>query len=144
MNVRPVEPGSVAEEQKVAALMANVERLVAERRDADAQRLWREAQAILPNHPLVLHERARRFLVGGDPAAACTLLEQLVALAPQQLPFWLSLAAALRSLARREEELQACLLYTSSGCKNSVRMPRSARHRAVVFSPSISNERTDL
>ena len=107
MNVRPVEPGSVAEEQKVAALMANVERLVAERRDADAQRLWREAQAILPNHPLVLHERARRFLVGGDPAAACALLEQLVAMAPQQLPFWLSLAAALRSLSRREEELQA-------------------------------------
>ena len=107
MNVRPVEPAAAAEEQKVAALMANVERLVAERRDADAQRLWREAQAILPNHPLVLHERARRLLVGGDPSAACALLEQLVALAPQQLPFWLSLAAALRSLARREEELQA-------------------------------------
>jgi len=71
MNVRPVEPGAAAKEQKVAALMANVERLVAERRDADAQRLLREAQAILPNHPLVLHERARRLLVGGALPQHC-------------------------------------------------------------------------
>lgn len=107
MNMRSVEPGTGADEQKVAALMANVERLLAERRDADAQRLLREAEAILPNHPLVVHERARRLLAGGEPAAACTLFEQLVAVAPQQLSFWLSLAAALRALARREDELQA-------------------------------------
>jgi aspartate beta-hydroxylase len=54
-----------------------------------------------------LHERARRLLLGGDAPGACALLQQLVAAAPQQLQYWLSLAAALRTLGRREEELQA-------------------------------------
>jgi len=107
MKVRSVEAGAAAEEQKVSALMATVERLVAERRDADAQRLFGEAEAILPDHPLVLHERARRLAVGGDSTAARAILERVVALAPGHLPFWLSLAAVLRTLARREEELAA-------------------------------------
>ncbi|HXQ64028.1 MAG TPA: aspartyl/asparaginyl beta-hydroxylase domain-containing protein [Steroidobacteraceae bacterium] len=96
-----------ASEQRVVALMANVERLVAERRDADAIRLFREAEAILPDHPLVLHERARRLLQAGDAAAAHALLQRTVELAPRHVPFWLSLAAALRLLMRREEELAA-------------------------------------
>jgi aspartyl/asparaginyl beta-hydroxylase (cupin superfamily) len=99
--------GAAAEEQRVVALMASVDRLVAERRDAEAERLLGEAAAILPDHPLVLHERARRLLVSGDAPAARAILERVVALAPNHLPFWLSLAAALRVLALREEELQA-------------------------------------
>jgi aspartate beta-hydroxylase len=54
-----------------------------------------------------LHERARRLMAGGDPAAALASLEQVVEMAPGHLPFWLSLAAALRSLGRREQELAA-------------------------------------
>jgi aspartate beta-hydroxylase len=107
MNVSPLEAARAAAEQKVAALMANVERLVGERRDADALRLLREAEAILPDHPLVLHERARRLLAVGDAAAACGLFEQVVQRAPRHVPFWLSLAAARRALGRREEELDA-------------------------------------
>jgi aspartate beta-hydroxylase len=53
------------------------------------------------------HERARRLAVGGDAAAARVILERLVAQEPHHLPFWLSLAAALRALALREEEFQA-------------------------------------
>jgi aspartyl/asparaginyl beta-hydroxylase (cupin superfamily) len=107
MNVRSVEPGLSVDEQRVAALMANVERLVAEHRDAEAQRLFGEAAAILPDHPLVLHERARRVALSGDPAGARAIMERLVAMAPGHLPFWLSLAAVLRTLARRDEELVA-------------------------------------
>ena len=88
-------------------LMANVERLVAERRDAEALRLFTEAAAILPEHPLVLHERARRVALAGDPAGARAIMERLVAMAPGHLPFWLSLAAVLRTLACRDEELAA-------------------------------------
>jgi len=62
MNAVLPDAARVASEQKVVALMATVERLVAERRDADALRLFREAEALLPDHPLVLHERARRLL----------------------------------------------------------------------------------
>jgi aspartate beta-hydroxylase len=87
--------------------MANVERLVAERRDAEAQRLFAEAAAILPDHPLVLHERARRVALAGDPGGARAIMERVVAMAPGHLPFWLSLAAVLRTLAYRDEELAA-------------------------------------
>lgn len=54
-----------------------------------------------------LHERARRLALGGDPAGAAVLLERAVAAAPDQLPLWLSLAAVLRTLGRRVEELNA-------------------------------------
>ena len=65
----------------------------------------RSAQAVPAAEEL--HERARRLMAGGDPAAARALLEQAVAMAPGHLPVWLSLAAVLRSLGRREEELAA-------------------------------------
>lgn len=57
--------------------------------------------------PHELHERARRLLAAGDAGAALRFLEQAVALAPRHLPFWLSLAAALRALGRHEAELNA-------------------------------------
>jgi aspartate beta-hydroxylase len=103
MNVSATEVR--AAEERVTALMAGVERLVAERRDAEAQRLLREAEALLPNHPLVLHERARRLLLAGDALGALALLERVVAAAPRHVPYWLNLAAAQRALGRREEEL---------------------------------------
>jgi aspartate beta-hydroxylase len=57
--------------------------------------------------PAELHEQARRLLAAGEAAAALGLLEQVVLLAPRHLPFWLSLAAALRALGRRAAELDA-------------------------------------
>ena len=57
--------------------------------------------------PNELHERARRLLGAGDAAGAHALLEQVVTLAPRHVPFWLSLAAALRVLGRHEAELSA-------------------------------------
>jgi hypothetical protein len=57
MNVRSAEAGTAPDEQKVAALMAEVDRLVGERRDAEAQRLLGEAAAILPDHPLIRRPR---------------------------------------------------------------------------------------
>ena len=57
--------------------------------------------------PNELHERARRLLAAGDAPGAHALLEQVVALAPRHVPFWLSLAAALRVLGRHEAELNA-------------------------------------
>ena len=57
--------------------------------------------------PNELHERARRLLAAGDAAGAHALLEQVVVLAPRHVPFWLSLAAALRVLGRHEAELIA-------------------------------------
>ena len=107
MNVQSEQMGSTEAERRVAALMSTVERLVGERRDADARRVFAEAAAILPDHPSVLHERARRAALAGDPAGAREIMEQVVGTAPGHLPFWLTLAAVLRTLVRREEELSA-------------------------------------
>jgi aspartate beta-hydroxylase len=65
------------------------------------------ATAEAAHDPNELHERARRLLGAGDAAAACVLLEQVVALAPGQLAYWLSLAAVLRTLGRPDAELNA-------------------------------------
>ena len=54
-----------------------------------------------------LHERARRSLGAGDAMAARRMLEQLVSIAPRQIPYWLSLAAAHRALGLRDEEMAA-------------------------------------
>ncbi|MDE2451173.1 MAG: hypothetical protein KGO22_19505, partial [Gammaproteobacteria bacterium] len=104
MNVRPAQQTS-ADEERVNALMTSVERLVAERRDAEALALFNQAAGILPEHPRVLHERARRLALGGDPAAARGLLERVTAASPRNLTFLLSLAAVLRVLGERDEEL---------------------------------------
>lgn len=96
-----------SDEQKVVELMSGVARLVAERRDAEALRLCEEAAAIAPDHPLVLHERARRLAAGGDLVTARVLLERVTAAVPGGITSWLSLAAVLRALGNRDEELAA-------------------------------------
>jgi len=105
MNVRSAQATS-GDEQRVASLMANVERLVAERRDGEALALFNQAAAIMPQHPQVLHERARRLALGGDPTGARALLEEVVAASPRNINFLLSLAAVLRALGERDEELK--------------------------------------
>jgi len=87
--------------------MASVERLLIERREAEAQRAFTEAASILPDHPLVLHERARRLALAGDAAGARVILERVVSALPSHLSAWLSLAAVLRTLGLRTEELAA-------------------------------------
>ncbi len=66
----------------------------------------RSAAAASPSEA-ALHERACALLAAGDAAAARTLLENLVAQAPGYVAFWLSLAATLRRLSCRDEELAA-------------------------------------
>jgi aspartyl/asparaginyl beta-hydroxylase (cupin superfamily) len=105
MNVRSAEAIST-EEERVSSLMASVERLVGERRETEAAALWSQAAAIMPEHPRVLHERARRLALGGDPTGARAILERLVAASPRNVPFLLSLAAVLRALGERDEELK--------------------------------------
>jgi len=65
-------------------------------------------EGLIPDQQILeLHERARRLLAAGDAQGARAILEQVVAAAPKQLPFWLSLAAVLRALALRDAELTA-------------------------------------
>ena len=103
MNARTESP--LAADARLMGMLGQVERLAADHRDAEALRVLGAAEASYPEHPLVLHERARRLLVGGDAAGARAMLERVVRLAPDHLNFWLSLSAALRRLELRQEEL---------------------------------------
>lgn len=94
-----------AEEERVTSLMATVERLVAERRDAEALPLFNQAAAMMPDHPRVLQEHARLLVLGGDPAEARAVLERAVSGRPRNVNLLLSLAAVLRELGEREQEL---------------------------------------
>lgn len=107
MDRQAAETAHNLAEQRVSTLMASVERFLAERRDAEAQRAFTEAASILPDHPMVLHERARRLALAGDASGARVILERVVTAAPRHLPAWLSLAAVLRTLGRQDEELAA-------------------------------------
>jgi len=102
-----VNSPSASIESQVVALIGECERLVAARRDAEARECLARAEALLPQHPLVLHEKARRHLVAGQPALAAPLLERATAAAPKHLPFWLTLATAYRLQRRFSDELAA-------------------------------------
>ena len=52
-------------------------------------------------------ERARHLMQAGQHQAAKNILQQLVAAIPRHVPFWLNLAAVLRVLGQRDEELAA-------------------------------------
>ena len=104
MNDRSAQEKS-ADEERVNSLMTGVERLLAERRETEALALFNQAAGILPEHPRVLHERARRLALGGDLAAARAVLERIAAVSPPNTSFLLSLAAVLRALGERDEEL---------------------------------------
>jgi aspartate beta-hydroxylase len=73
----------------------------------DAQRMLREAQLEAPRYPAVLNEVAREKLTAGDPSGACQVLTQAVKDEPSNPSLWLNLAAALRGLNRRDEEMAA-------------------------------------
>jgi aspartate beta-hydroxylase len=100
-----------------------------------------------------LHERARALLSGGDPAAARAILEQVVTLAPRHVPFWLSLAAVLRALGQRQEELAALeralavdpthliVLLQKAAVLDLLNKPRSA---AAIYSHALQTLPTNV
>ena len=72
-----------------------------------SERLWRQAAAEAPRHPLVLNELARRLLGAGDADNAQAVARQALAEDSDNAEAWLTLAASLRSLNRLDEEMVA-------------------------------------
>ncbi|MGH8237069.1 MAG: hypothetical protein ACREXP_08610 [Steroidobacteraceae bacterium] len=95
------------EEQRIPALIDAATKARMEGRADEAARLVREAQLESPQHPLVLNEIGQRLLLSGNPARARELFEQAVRSDAANVSMWINLAAALRGLNRRDEELQA-------------------------------------
>ena len=95
------------EEQRVPALIDAATKARMEGRADEAARLVREAELESPQHPLVLNEIGQRMLLSGNPARARELFEQAVRSDAANVSMWINLAAALRGLNRRDEEMQA-------------------------------------
>ncbi len=74
---------------------------------AEGERLFRQAEAEAPRHPLVLNEIAKRKLLSGDPAGAHDLLQEALKGEPESSAIWLNLATAFRGLQRADDEFAA-------------------------------------
>lgn len=94
-------------DQHIRELVATAAQALASGRAEESDRLVRRAEAEAPRHPLVLNESARRLLLSGDAAGAHVVLTQALGEDPSHASIWLNLAAALRGLARAEEEMTA-------------------------------------
>jgi aspartate beta-hydroxylase len=95
------------EEGRVRALVEQSERAYAARDGATAMRLLVEAQALAPEHPVVLNVAGIRALNEGHPAEASDLFRRAVARDEKTAVLWVNLAAALRQLKRDDEEAVA-------------------------------------
>ena len=94
-------------DQRIRQLVETAAQALAGGRLQDSERLLREAEALAPEHPLVLNEVGKRKLIAGDPAGALKALEAAVGGEPENPEPWLNVAMALRDLGRRDEELAA-------------------------------------
>jgi aspartyl/asparaginyl beta-hydroxylase (cupin superfamily) len=95
------------DDQRVPTLIDAANRALMEGRGEESARLVRQAELESPQHPLVLNEVGRRMLMSGNLLRAQELFEQAARAAPGNASIWINLAATLRGLNRRDEEMLA-------------------------------------
>lgn len=95
------------DDQRIPALIEAANKALMEGRADEAARLVRQAELESPQHPLVLNELGRRLLLSGNLSRAQELFEQALQRETSNASIWINLAAALRGLNRRDEEMQA-------------------------------------
>jgi aspartate beta-hydroxylase len=98
---------SAGDDQRIPALIGAANKALMEGRADEAARLVRQAELESPQHPLVLNELGRRMLLSGNLSRAQELFEQALERDSSNASIWINLAAALRGLNRRDEEMQA-------------------------------------
>src|SRR5688572_1121789 len=89
---------------ELRALVQSADRAIAAGKREEAQRLIAQAEALSPEHPLVLNARGVFELRGGDAVAARALLERAIQLEGRNPAFWINLASTYRRLGQQEEE----------------------------------------
>ena len=94
-------------DQRISMLVDAAAQAFAAGRADEGERLIRQAELEAPRHPLVLNEIGRRRLTAGDMAGAYEILSQAAKDEPSNPSVWINLAAALRGLDRRDDEMQA-------------------------------------
>jgi len=95
------------DDQRIPVLIDAANQALMEGRADEATRLVRQAEQESPQHPLVLNERGRRLMVTGNLSRAQEVFQQAANGDPDNASIWINLAATLRGLNRRDEEMQA-------------------------------------
>jgi aspartyl/asparaginyl beta-hydroxylase (cupin superfamily)/Tfp pilus assembly protein PilF len=98
---------SAGDDRRIPALIEAADRALMEGRADEAARLVRQAELESPRHPLVLNELGRRLLLSGNLSRAQELFAQALEGESSNASIWINLAAALRGLNRRDEEMHA-------------------------------------
>lgn len=94
-------------EARIIGLIDGAERAYVDGDVAEADRLLGEAQAVAPDHPLVLNQAGVHALRLDRNDEARTLFESCLARAPRHIPAWINLSSALQSLGRHDDALRA-------------------------------------
>jgi aspartyl/asparaginyl beta-hydroxylase (cupin superfamily) len=94
-------------ETEIRRIVGAVEQARMDGRHEEAQRLLSQAQALAPDHPLVLNEAGIHQLRAGNAAAARRFLESAIAKDDRNPGSWLNLATTFRKLDLAAEEMNA-------------------------------------
>ncbi|HEY7640718.1 MAG TPA: aspartyl/asparaginyl beta-hydroxylase domain-containing protein [Steroidobacteraceae bacterium] len=94
-------------DQRIPTLIDAANRALRDGRTDEAAQLVRQAELESPQHPLVINEVGQRMLLSGNLERARELFEQAVQGDSSNVSLWINLAAALRGLNRRDEEMLA-------------------------------------
>lgn len=97
---------TTAPDRQVRALISAANQAASQGRLPEADRLFREAEACAPRHPLVLNQQALRRLDAADPGGALELLEAAAAAEPTA-EICFNLAVTFRLLRRSDQALAA-------------------------------------
>src|SRR5438105_635862 len=98
---------SQVDDARLRALVQQAERALAAGQPVESTRLLAQAQAVAPEHPLVLNAEAVHALRSGDGNAARERLERAIEQDNRNPAFWVNLATALRTLGLPDQEMTA-------------------------------------
>jgi aspartyl/asparaginyl beta-hydroxylase (cupin superfamily) len=94
-------------EAEIRALLERADRASAMAQREEAARLLAQAQALAPNHPLVLNSVGLAALNAGNPEDARRLFAAAIEGDGTKTSFWLNLATSCRKLSLQAEEMKA-------------------------------------
>lgn len=94
-------------EQRLRGLLERAERAGAAGQRQEAAQWLAQAQAIAPDHPLVLNSAGLAALSMGDAASAHNLFRQAIEKDSRQAAFWINLATACRHVGAPDQEMKA-------------------------------------
>ena len=121
-------------EAAAAALQAEATRLFTTRRFAEAAALFREASAVCPGDPALLHALGTALHEAGQPARAIDAYRAALAAAPGHVASWHNLGSALQATGDLDAAMAA---YARAYATDPASFPRIAQELAAGSSGQV-------